>query len=66
VTLLEGAKVAALEPAPAPDGGPGLTAVLEDGARIGGTHLLIAAGRVPRLRGSTSRRGASATRRGGS
>jgi pyruvate/2-oxoglutarate dehydrogenase complex dihydrolipoamide dehydrogenase (E3) component len=51
VELLEGAKVAAVEPAPAPDGGPGLTAVLADGRRIGGTHLLIAAGRVPRLRG---------------
>jgi pyruvate/2-oxoglutarate dehydrogenase complex dihydrolipoamide dehydrogenase (E3) component len=50
VTLVEGAKLASVEPADAPDGARGLTAILQDGRRIGGTHLLIAAGRVPRLR----------------
>lgn len=51
VNLVEGKKLSAVEPAPAPDGGPGLTAVLEDGTRIGGTHLLLAVGRAPRLKG---------------
>lgn len=51
VTLLEGAKLARVEPDPTPDGGPGLTAILADGRRIGGTHLLLAVGRAPRLAG---------------
>ncbi|MGG5810450.1 dihydrolipoyl dehydrogenase family protein [Falsiroseomonas sp. CW058] len=51
VTVLEGATLARVEPAPPPEGGPGLTAVLADDRRIGGTHLLLAVGRVPRLRG---------------
>lgn len=41
VTVLEGAKVAAVEP------GPSL--LLEDGRRIAGSHLLVATGRRPNL-----------------
>ncbi|MGK7868531.1 dihydrolipoyl dehydrogenase family protein [Falsiroseomonas sp. E2-1-a20] len=51
VTLLEGARLARVVSARAEDGGPGLTAVLEDGREIGGTHLLLAVGRAPRLAG---------------
>ena len=36
---------------------PGLTAILEDGTRIAGSHLLLAVGRVPRLRGLDLRAG---------
>ncbi|PWS37476.1 dihydrolipoamide dehydrogenase [Falsiroseomonas bella] len=46
VTLLEGARLASVEP-----DRPGLTAVLEDGTRIAGSHLLLAVGRAPRLKG---------------
>jgi pyruvate/2-oxoglutarate dehydrogenase complex dihydrolipoamide dehydrogenase (E3) component len=41
VTLLEGAKVAAVEPGP--------TLVLADGRRVAGSHLLVAVGRRPSL-----------------
>jgi pyruvate/2-oxoglutarate dehydrogenase complex dihydrolipoamide dehydrogenase (E3) component len=41
ITLLEGAKVSAVEPGP--------TLVLEDARRIGGSHLLVAVGRRPNL-----------------
>jgi pyruvate/2-oxoglutarate dehydrogenase complex dihydrolipoamide dehydrogenase (E3) component len=41
VTLLEGATVSAVEPGP--------TLVLNDGRRIGGSHLLVAVGRQPNL-----------------
>lgn len=47
VELREGAKVRAVEP----DGAGGLVAVLEDGGRIGASHLLLALGRAPRLAG---------------
>lgn len=43
VTLLEGVGVTAVEPGP--------TLVLADGRRIGGSHLLVAAGRRPNLDG---------------
>ncbi|WP_270936343.1 dihydrolipoyl dehydrogenase family protein [Falsiroseomonas oryzae] len=46
VTLLEGTKLAAVERDPA-----GLEAVLGDGTRIAGSHLLLAVGRTPRLAG---------------
>jgi pyruvate/2-oxoglutarate dehydrogenase complex dihydrolipoamide dehydrogenase (E3) component len=36
---------------------PGLTAILEDGTRIAGSHLLLAVGRAPRLRGLDLRAG---------
>jgi pyruvate/2-oxoglutarate dehydrogenase complex dihydrolipoamide dehydrogenase (E3) component len=65
VAILEGAKVAAVEPAPPPGGGPGLAAVLEDGRRVEGTHLLLAVGRAPRLRGlDLEAAGVRATARG--
>lgn len=57
VAFREGAKVVAVEPIDpmAPRGGPvggrGVTAILADGTRIGGTHLLLAVGRAPRLVG---------------
>jgi pyruvate/2-oxoglutarate dehydrogenase complex dihydrolipoamide dehydrogenase (E3) component len=41
ISLLEGAKVAAVEPGP--------TLVLDDGRRIAGSHLLVAVGRRPNL-----------------
>jgi pyruvate/2-oxoglutarate dehydrogenase complex dihydrolipoamide dehydrogenase (E3) component len=44
VALHEGAKVAAVEPDPA-----GVAVLLADGARIAGSHLLLAVGRAPRL-----------------
>jgi len=43
VTIRTGARVARLEPGP--------VAVLADGSRIAGTHLLLATGRAPRLAG---------------
>jgi pyruvate/2-oxoglutarate dehydrogenase complex dihydrolipoamide dehydrogenase (E3) component len=46
VTLLEGVKLAKVEPAR-----PGLSAELADGTRIAASHLLLAVGRAPRLRG---------------
>jgi pyruvate/2-oxoglutarate dehydrogenase complex dihydrolipoamide dehydrogenase (E3) component len=46
VDLREGAKVARFEPTH-----PGLAAVLADGTRIAGSHLLLAVGRAPRLAG---------------
>ena len=36
---------------------PGLTAILEDGTRIAGSHLLLAVGRAPRLKGLDLRAG---------
>lgn len=51
VTLLEGVKLTRVASARAEDGGPGLVAVLDDGREIGGTHLLLAVGRAPRLAG---------------
>jgi pyruvate/2-oxoglutarate dehydrogenase complex dihydrolipoamide dehydrogenase (E3) component len=57
VAFREGVKVAAVEPGDAgaahdgPAGGRGVIAVLEDGAHISGTHLLLAVGRTPRLAG---------------
>lgn len=49
VTIREGARVARVEPPE--DGGPGVVAVLEGGARVAGSHLLLAVGRAPRLSG---------------
>jgi pyruvate/2-oxoglutarate dehydrogenase complex dihydrolipoamide dehydrogenase (E3) component len=46
VALYEGAKLARVEP-----DRPGLMAVLEDGTRLAGSHLLLAVGRTPRLAG---------------
>ena len=46
VALHEGVKLARVAPDPA-----GLVAVLEDGTRIAGSHLLLATGRAPRLEG---------------
>ena len=56
VSLLEGAKVTAVEPGP--------TLVLDDGRRIGGSHLLVAVGRRPNLAGARSRRRQRAGRPG--
>jgi pyruvate/2-oxoglutarate dehydrogenase complex dihydrolipoamide dehydrogenase (E3) component len=53
VVFHEGVKVArfeVLDPA-LPRGERGVVAVLEDGERIAGTHLLLAVGRAPRLAG---------------
>ena len=49
VDIREGARVSRLE-RPG-DGTGGVVAVLEDGARVAGTHLLLAIGRAPRLSG---------------
>ena len=49
VEIREGARVARVE-RPG-DGTGGVVAVLEDGARVAGTHLLLAIGRAPRLSG---------------
>jgi pyruvate/2-oxoglutarate dehydrogenase complex dihydrolipoamide dehydrogenase (E3) component len=43
ITLLEGTQVASAEPGP--------TLVLQDGTRISGSHILVAAGRTPNLEG---------------
>jgi pyruvate/2-oxoglutarate dehydrogenase complex dihydrolipoamide dehydrogenase (E3) component len=51
VTLLEGAKLSRVASARTEDGGPGLVAVLADGTRIAGSHILLAVGRAPRLKG---------------
>jgi pyruvate/2-oxoglutarate dehydrogenase complex dihydrolipoamide dehydrogenase (E3) component len=53
VELRTGAKVVRLEPMDpaAPRAQAGVVAVLEDGTRIAGTHLLLAVGRAPRLAG---------------
>jgi pyruvate/2-oxoglutarate dehydrogenase complex dihydrolipoamide dehydrogenase (E3) component len=55
VEIREGARVARVEPleaeAPAGSGARGVLAVLEDGGRVAGTHLLLAVGRAPRLAG---------------
>jgi pyruvate/2-oxoglutarate dehydrogenase complex dihydrolipoamide dehydrogenase (E3) component len=57
VALLEGARIARFEPGP--------TALLEDGERIGFSHLLLAAGRAPRLAGlDLEAAGITATPRG--
>jgi pyruvate/2-oxoglutarate dehydrogenase complex dihydrolipoamide dehydrogenase (E3) component len=61
VALREGAALRRVEP----DEAGGLAAVLEDGSRIAGTHLLLAAGRVPRLAGlDLPAAGIEATRHG--
>ena len=49
IEIREGARVARVE-RPG-DGTGGVVAVLEDGARVVGTHLLLAIGRAPRLSG---------------
>ncbi len=49
IEIREGARVARVE-SPG-DGTHGVVAVLEDGARVAGTHLLLAVGRAPRLSG---------------
>jgi pyruvate/2-oxoglutarate dehydrogenase complex dihydrolipoamide dehydrogenase (E3) component len=49
VEIREGARVSRVEPPG--DGAPGVVAVLEDGSRVAGTHLLLAVGRAPRLSG---------------
>ncbi|MDI3309703.1 MAG: hypothetical protein QJR07_21750 [Acetobacteraceae bacterium] len=53
VEIREGARVVQVEPLdptqPAPHAG--VMAVLEDGTRLSGTHLLLAVGRLPRLAG---------------
>lgn len=53
VEIREGARVVRVEPLdptqPAPHAG--VMAVLEDGTRLSGTHLLLAVGRLPRLAG---------------
>lgn len=60
IALHEGAAVDRVQPAPA-----GLLAVLADGTRIEGSHLLIAAGRAPRLKGLDLQAGqVAATARG--
>lgn len=46
VTLIEGMRAARVAPE-----GTGVAVTLEDGRRIGGTHLLLALGRAPRLAG---------------
>jgi pyruvate/2-oxoglutarate dehydrogenase complex dihydrolipoamide dehydrogenase (E3) component len=46
VDIREGAKLARLDPE-----GEGFVALLEDGTRIPGSHLLLAVGRAPRLAG---------------
>ncbi|WP_237215051.1 dihydrolipoyl dehydrogenase family protein [Falsiroseomonas oryziterrae] len=51
VELREGATLARVEPDRAAPGRTGLVAVLEDGTRIPGSHLLLAVGRAPRLAG---------------
>jgi pyruvate/2-oxoglutarate dehydrogenase complex dihydrolipoamide dehydrogenase (E3) component len=53
VEIREGVRVARVEPLDpaAPPEARGVVAVLADGSRIGGTHLLLAVGRVPRLAG---------------
>ena len=53
VMFREGVQVARVEPLdPArPQGERGVVAVLEDGERLAGTHLLLAVGRAPRLAG---------------
>jgi pyruvate/2-oxoglutarate dehydrogenase complex dihydrolipoamide dehydrogenase (E3) component len=50
VEIREGAKVARVEPMD-PAGRSGVVAVLGDGTRVAGTHLLLAVGRAPRLAG---------------
>ncbi|MBX6374306.1 MAG: FAD-dependent oxidoreductase [Acetobacteraceae bacterium] len=61
VTLREGATLRRVEP----DEPGGLVAVLEDGSRIAGTHLLLAVGRAPRLAGlDLPAAGIEATRQG--
>ena len=63
VMLLEGAKAARLNPLE--DGAPAFTATLEDGRQVAGSHLLLAVGRVPRLRGlDLEAAGVKATERG--
>jgi pyruvate/2-oxoglutarate dehydrogenase complex dihydrolipoamide dehydrogenase (E3) component len=60
VALHEGATVERFEPAE-----PGLAAILGDGTRIEGTHLLLATGRAPRLAGlDLKAAGVEATARG--
>jgi pyruvate/2-oxoglutarate dehydrogenase complex dihydrolipoamide dehydrogenase (E3) component len=49
IEIREGARVARVEPPG--DGAGGVVAVLEDGSRAAGTHLLLAVGRAPRLSG---------------
>ncbi|HYF08131.1 MAG TPA: FAD-dependent oxidoreductase, partial [Acetobacteraceae bacterium] len=46
VTLIEGMKAAGVS-----RDGEGVSVLLEDGRRVGGTHLLLALGRAPRLAG---------------
>jgi pyruvate/2-oxoglutarate dehydrogenase complex dihydrolipoamide dehydrogenase (E3) component len=46
IELREGARLRRVEPE-----GPGLAAVLADGTRIVGTHLMLAVGRAPRVTG---------------
>ena len=52
VALHEGAKLVRVEPDP-----PGLLALLDNGTRLAGSHLLLAVGRVPRLAGLDLRAG---------
>ncbi|WP_431268214.1 hypothetical protein [Dankookia sp. P2] len=53
VTLAEGQALARLEQLEpdSPSASAGVVAILEDGTRIAGTHLLLAVGRAPRLAG---------------
>lgn len=51
VTVLEDTGIARIIADRPVEGGPGLVAELEDGSQIGGTHLLLALGRAPRLAG---------------
>ncbi|MBW8271311.1 dihydrolipoyl dehydrogenase family protein [Caldovatus aquaticus] len=61
IALREGAALRRVEP----DGAGGLAAVLADGSRIVGTHLLLAVGRAPRLAGlDLPAAGIQATRQG--
>ena len=68
VDIREGVRVSRVE-RPG-DGTGGVVAVLEDGARMAGTHLLLAVGRAPRLAGldlpagERRRRGRAASPRG--
>jgi pyruvate/2-oxoglutarate dehydrogenase complex dihydrolipoamide dehydrogenase (E3) component len=61
VAFREGVRVVAVEPGE----GAGVAVRLDDGARIGGSHLLLAVGRAPRLAGLDLERGrVEATPRG--
>jgi len=67
VEIREGVRVERVEPLDPtePTGTRGVTAVLADGSRVAGTHLLLAVGRAPRLAGLDLVAGGVATTRRG-